>query len=172
MSALRKGLLDGHSIVLAGALPGNVVDLLSSLGATVSAFDESDEERALEWAQAAAPVNAVVCSIAGGLEEVERAWTAIRAVAVGALIPTGAGTIVLLAPRPGDVMHADAVRAALENLARTLSVEWARYGITTTAICPGARTAEEDLATVVAYLCSPAGAYFSGCRFELDALAG
>jgi hypothetical protein len=25
---------------------------------------------------------------------------------------------------------------------------------------------------VVAYLCSPAGAYFSGCRLELDATAG
>lgn len=172
MSALRKGLLDGHSIVLAGGVPGNVGDLLSSLGASVTAFDESDEELALAWAQDAAPVNAMVCSIAGGLEEMERAWTGIRAVAVGALIPAGAGTIVLLAPRPGGVRHADAVRAALENLARTLSVEWARYGITTTAIWPGARTAEADLSTVVAYLCSPAGAYFSGCRFELDATAG
>jgi hypothetical protein len=172
MSALRKGLLDGRSIVLAGDLPGNVGDLLSSLGASVTAFGESDEERALQWAEAAAPVNALVCSIAGGLEEVERAWTAIRAVAVGALIPAGAGTIVLLAPRPGTVSHGDAVRAALENLARTLSVEWARYGITTTAIWPGARTAEDDLATVVAYLIGPAGAYFSGCRLELDAAAG
>jgi hypothetical protein len=172
MSALRKGLLDGRSIVIAGDVPAHVGDLLSSLGASVSAFEESDEERALVWAQAAAPVNAVVCSIAGGLEEVERAWTAIRAMAVGALIPAGAGTIALLAPRPGYVSHAEAVRAALENLARTLSVEWARYGITTTAIWPGARTAEEDLATVVAYLCSPAGAYFSGCRLELDATAG
>lgn len=170
MSALRKGLLDGHSIVLAGDVPGTVGDLLSSLGASLSAFEESDEERALEWAQAAAPVNAVVCSTADGLKEVERAWTAIRAVAVGALIPGGAGAIVLLAPRPGEVEHADAVRAALENLARTLSVEWARYGITSTAIWPGARTAEEDLATVVAYLCSPAGAYFTGCRFEMDAV--
>lgn len=172
MSALRKGLLDGHSIVLAGDVPGSVGDLLSSLGAGVTAFEDSDEERALQWAEAAAPLNALVCSITGGLEEVERAWTAIRAVAGGALIPRGAGMIVLLAPRPGDVTHGDAVRAALENLARTLSVEWARYGITTTAIWPGARTAEDDLATVVAYLCSPAGAYFSGCRFELDAAAG
>jgi hypothetical protein len=172
MSALRKGLLDGHSIVLAGEVPGNVADLLSSLGASVSPFDEPNEERALQWAQGAAPVHAVVCSIAGGLEAVERAWTAIRAVAVGALIPGGAGAIVLLAPRPGEVGHADAVRAALENLARTLSVEWARFGITTTAIWPGTRTTEEDLATVVAYLCSPAGTYFSGCRFELDAIAG
>jgi hypothetical protein len=172
MTPLRDGLLEGRSVALAGAVPGSVGELLSSLGASVKPCDFSDEEPALEWAQAAAPVNSVVCSIAGGLEEVEHAWTAIRALAVGALIPAGAGTIVLLAPRPGEVEHLDAVRAALENLARTLSVEWARYGITTTAIWPATRTTEEDLATVVAYLCSPAGAYFSGCRFGLDAIAG
>ncbi len=170
MTPLRKGLLEGQSVVLAREVPASVGDLLSSLGASVSAFDESDEERALEWAQAAVPVNSVVCSSGGGLEEIEPAWMAIRALAVGALIPAGAGSIVLLAPRPEAVAHADAVRAALENLARTLSVEWARYGVTTTTIWPGARTTQEDLATVVAYLCSPAGAYFSGCRFELDAM--
>ncbi len=157
--------------MLAGGVPASLGELLSSLGASVNALSESDEERALEWVQAAVPLNSVVCWSDGGLEGVEQAWTAVRAVAVGALIPAGAGTIVLLAPRPHEVKHGDAVRAALENLARTLSVEWARYGITTTAIWPGARTTEEELATLVAYLCSPAGAYFSGCRFELDATA-
>jgi len=170
MTLLRKGLLEGQSVVLVDAVPASVSDLLSSLGASVRAFAESDEERALEWAQAAAPVNSVVCFSGGGLEEVEDAWTAVRALAVGALIPAGGGTIVLLGPSPAAVTHAGAVRAALENLARTLSVEWARYGITTTTIWPEARTAEDDLGTVVAYLCSQAGAYFSGCRFELDAM--
>ena len=36
--------------------------------------------------------------------------------------------------------HADAARAGLENLARTLSIEWARYAITLVAIAPGRAT--------------------------------
>ena len=51
---------------------------------------------------------------------------ATRAVATGALIPAGAGKCVLIAPRPDRGPFAGAARAALENLARTLSVEWAR----------------------------------------------
>ena len=170
VTVLRKGLLDGQSVVLLDDVPASIGELLSSLGASLGALSEPDEERALELARAAAPVNSVVCSAGGRLEGVEHAWTAIRALAVGALIPAGGGTIVLLAPRPATSPQAGAVRAALENLARTLSVEWARYGITTTAIWPGPRTSEDDLAELVAYLCSAAGAYFSGCRFDLGAL--
>jgi hypothetical protein len=170
VTTLKKGLLEGHSLVCCGEVPRSVGERLSSLGASVTPLGESDEQRAVEWARAAAPVNSVVCS-SNELEAVERMWTAIRAVAVGALIPGGAGTIVLVGPLPARASHADAVRAALENLARTLSVEWARYGITTTAIWPGLSTSEDDLAELAAYLCSPAGAYFSGCRFELDSLA-
>jgi lipopolysaccharide/colanic/teichoic acid biosynthesis glycosyltransferase len=91
-------------------------------------------------------------------------------VANGALIPAGAGAIVLIGPRPDAGAHTEAVAAALENLARTLSVEWARYGISATAVVPGARTSAEDLATLIAFLCSVAGAYCSGCRFDLDAI--
>jgi NAD(P)-dependent dehydrogenase (short-subunit alcohol dehydrogenase family) len=90
-------------------------------------------------------------------------WTAISAVTREAFIPAKAGRIVLLASRE----DAGVVKAALENLARTLSVEWARHGITTTAIAPGPSTTDEELATVIAYLCSEAGAYFSGCRFDV-----
>jgi hypothetical protein len=171
MTLLRPGLLDGRSIVLVDGVPASVGDQLSSLGATVSVYrHQPDEERALEWAREAAPLNAVVCPSGGGLEDVEHAWAAIRAVAVGALIPAREGTIVLLAPRPDALAHGGAVRSAVENLARTLSVEWARYGITATAVWPGASTSDEDLATLIAYLCSRAGNYFSGCRLELDAL--
>jgi hypothetical protein len=171
MTLLRPGLLDGRSVVLVGAVTPTVRDELSSLGATVSSYCErADEERALAWAREAAPVAAVVCASDGGLDEVDDAWTAIRAVAVGALIPAGGGKVVLLAPRPDAVVHAGAVRAALENLARTLSVEWARYAITATAVWPSQSTSDGELATLVAYLCSGAGDYFSGCRLELDAL--
>ena len=63
--------------------------------------------------------------------------------------------------------YADAARAGLENLARTLSIEWARYGITTVAIAPGEKTAASEVAALIAYLASPAGAYFSGCLLDL-----
>jgi NAD(P)-dependent dehydrogenase (short-subunit alcohol dehydrogenase family) len=73
------------------------------------------------------------------------------------------GLIVLIAPARGDVHHA-AARAGLENLARTLSIEWARHGIRPVAILPGAPGAVAEL---VAFLASPAGAYYAGCAFTL-----
>ncbi|MBV8956986.1 MAG: hypothetical protein JO179_22805 [Solirubrobacterales bacterium] len=76
---------------------------------------------------------------------------------------------MLIAPRAGAGDHADAARDGLENLARTLSVEWARFGITTTAIVPAAAAREQDVALLVAFLLSPAGDYFSGCRLEIGA---
>jgi NAD(P)-dependent dehydrogenase (short-subunit alcohol dehydrogenase family) len=170
VTALRKGLLEGQSVVLVGGVPASVGELLSSVGANLAAVSEPDEERVVERAQAAAPANSIVCASGAELEGIERAWIAIRAIASGALIPAGAGRIVLLAPGAAASPHACAVRAALENLARTLSVEWARYGITTTTIWPGPGTQEGEIAELVAYLCSPAGAYFSGCRFDLDSV--
>jgi hypothetical protein len=73
----------------------------------------------------------------------------------------------VIAPRPDAGAFAAAARAALENLARTLSVEWARYGITATAIAPGASSTDDQIAELVCFLISPAGDYFSGCVFSL-----
>jgi citronellol/citronellal dehydrogenase len=105
------------------------------------------------------------------------AWQASREVANAAFIDAGrAGRIVYLAPTPrssgaGDaspsVECVDAARAGLENLSRTLSIEWARYGITLVTIAPGQRTSQAQVAALVAYLGSPAGAYFSGCLLDL-----
>jgi NAD(P)-dependent dehydrogenase (short-subunit alcohol dehydrogenase family) len=97
----------------------------------------------------------------------EAAWVATRGVAAGALIPAGAGKVLLIAPRAAGAAFASAARAALENLARTLSVEWARYGVTAVAIAPGAATTDDDLAELVCFLVSVAGDYFSGCAFDL-----
>jgi len=98
----------------------------------------------------------------------QSAWSVTRAVANAAFIERRrGGRIVLLAPAAGAGAHADAAGAGLENLARTLSIEWARYDITPVAIAPGARTPPEHTAAVVAYLASPAGAYFSGCLLDL-----
>jgi citronellol/citronellal dehydrogenase len=113
---------------------------------------------------------------AGGdllLAVTDRAWTAVRAIATGALIPSGdGGKVVLIAPPPRAWHHSGAARAALQNLARTLSVEWARYRITVTAIAPGDETPDEELAALVGYLASPAGDYFSGCEFDLGGAGG
>ena len=108
---------------------------------------------------------------AGGMREVlDRAWDSIRPVAVEAMIPREDGRIVLLAPRPGDPVAAG-VRAGLENLARTLSVEWARFQIRPVAILPGTATSPAEVAELVAFLASPAGEYYSGCAFTLGAIA-
>jgi NAD(P)-dependent dehydrogenase (short-subunit alcohol dehydrogenase family) len=97
----------------------------------------------------------------------DTAWAAMRAVANAAWIEPGApGKIVLIAPSPAPGAIAEAAVSAFENLARTPSIEWARYGIKPTAITP-ATTPVEDVATVVAYLVSPAGDYFSGSRLDL-----
>jgi NAD(P)-dependent dehydrogenase (short-subunit alcohol dehydrogenase family) len=85
-----------------------------------------------------------------------------------AVAPAPAGAAAPPAP-PGTAPdpHADAVRGAVENIARTLSIEWSRHGIRTVAITPGARTTDGQLAALAAYLASPAGDYFSGARLAL-----
>jgi NAD(P)-dependent dehydrogenase (short-subunit alcohol dehydrogenase family) len=85
------------------------------------------------------------------------------------MIDHGGGLIVLIAPRPGSPA-AEAARAGLENLARTLSVEWARFEVRPVAILPGDATSSAEVAELVAYLASPAGAYYSGCAFTLGAV--
>lgn len=107
----------------------------------------------------------------GLVATLEASWRVTRAVANAAFIPDEAGgRIVYVAPptrASGGEAHADATRAGLENLARTLSIEWARYGIAPVAVAPGPGTPAEQIAGVVAYLASPAGDYFSGCELDL-----
>jgi NAD(P)-dependent dehydrogenase (short-subunit alcohol dehydrogenase family) len=101
------------------------------------------------------------------------AWQVSHAVANAAFIAAQRrGRIIYIAPacaRGENVAGAlaDAARAGLENLARTLSIEWARYEITTATIAPGVSTSGEEVAALCAYLASPAGAYFSGCQLDL-----
>ena len=98
------------------------------------------------------------------------AWEVTRAVANAAFIDAGRpGRIVYLAPPSRDAARRrarGAARAGLENLARTLSIEWARYAITLVTIAPGEHVAGE-VGALAAYLGSPAGAYFSGCLLDL-----
>ena len=156
MTVLRQGLLSTRAVALAGGPPRGLIDALSGAGARLlDRLVTLDEDRAREWAAAQAPIDALVYAAGpafetGGQsalgEATERAWIATRAVATGALIPGGAGKVVLIAPRPDRGPFSAAAGAALENLARTLSVEWARYGVTAVAIAPGSATLEEEVA--------------------------
>jgi NAD(P)-dependent dehydrogenase (short-subunit alcohol dehydrogenase family) len=97
----------------------------------------------------------------GGSDALDEAWDAIRA----HMLPPAEGLIVLIAPPPGDA-HTEAARAGLENLARTLSIEWARHGIRPVTILPGGGDPRAT-AELVGFLASKAGAYFAGCAFTL-----
>lgn len=188
---LRPGVLEGISVLIAGVgdSPAAVIaSTLAGLGASVSIWQaaaaESSEpqgERGVENADllivdaAAMFAEALKSESEGGAGQaaslracLDRSWQATQAVATAAFIEPGRpGQIVYLAPAPDAGIHADAARAGLENLARTLSIEWARYAITTVTIAPGVDTSERELATLAAYLGSPAGAYFSGCLLDL-----
>jgi citronellol/citronellal dehydrogenase len=92
------------------------------------------------------------------------------------------------------MVHSGAARAAVENMMRTLAVEWARFGIKTCALAAGQFATEtlltkypqvvvdnlersipigragrpEEMAWLVAYLASPAGDFFSGTTITID----
>ncbi len=124
-------------------------------------------------------------------------WQMTSAAATKAFIPQGGGRVIsiTLSPHTGvpGVVHSSAARAAVENMTRTLSIEWARFGIRLTAVAPGqietdafrenygfaidriAKTIPlgrlgrpEEVAWLVSYLASPAGDFFSGAVLTLD----
>jgi NAD(P)-dependent dehydrogenase (short-subunit alcohol dehydrogenase family) len=196
---LRAGLLEGVSIIIAGAaapaggelgFAAAARDLCLSLGAGVAACEaaavgEAQDREAADYASIEAAsqrlggAHVLIVDGAGLFalapesdalsETLQGTWNLTRSLANRAFIPGSAGgRILLLAPpsTPG-AGHATAAAAGLENLARTLSVEWARYGITVLAVAPGPETAAEEVATLCAWLASPAGAYFSGCLLDL-----
>jgi citronellol/citronellal dehydrogenase len=130
---------------------------------------------------------------------VEGTWLVTHAVATRAMIPEARGgkiVNVTLSPHHGlpGMAHSSAARAAVENLTRVLSIEWARFGIRLTALAAGhfgtetLRTkypaavvegvagtvplqrlgTEEEFAWLVAFLASPAGDYFSGAVLTID----
>jgi NAD(P)-dependent dehydrogenase (short-subunit alcohol dehydrogenase family) len=182
---LRAKLLEGRRVALAGGIEPEISDALAAQGAVLELLPvgelSSEEERVGEWGRAHAPLHAFVYSAAkrfgaGGeqalLSSLDEAWAAVREVAVGALLePEHPAKVVLLGPRADAGPLAEAVRAGLENLARTLSVEWARYGVSVVAVTPGPRTTAMELRTLIAFLVSEAGEYLSGCRIELGSTA-
>ena len=172
----RPGLLGGVAVALAGPARDAVAATLASLGADARPIEVASDEEAPPEATGAAVlvVDTEGWFVATGASDelaplraaADNAWIATRAVANAAWIQPKApgGKVIFIAPRPSDGTHAEAARSALENLARTLSIEWSRYGIRTTTITPADDWTDEHLAGLVAYLVSPGGDYFSGTR--------
>jgi citronellol/citronellal dehydrogenase len=125
-------------------------------------------------------------------------WLMTHAAATKAFIPQGGGSVisVTLSPHNGmpGMVHSGAARAAVENMTRTLATEWSRFGIRTCAIAAGqfatdtfvnkypkeivesvhrtipmGRVGESDeMAWLIAFLSSDAGAFHSGSVITLD----
>jgi NAD(P)-dependent dehydrogenase (short-subunit alcohol dehydrogenase family) len=129
---------------------------------------------------------------------VQGTWQMTHAAATKAFIPQGEGKVVSITVSPHmgfpGMVHTGAARAAVENMMRTLSVEWARFGIRLVAVAVGQfdtetlRTkypkqvvenvagtvplgrlgTEDEMAWLVAYLASPAGDFYSGSVITID----
>jgi citronellol/citronellal dehydrogenase len=128
---------------------------------------------------------------------VDAAWDLTRIVAVRSMIPNGEGVVVFIgfSPRRGmaDFAHAAAARAALENLAGSLALEWSEHGIRTVCVALGNIATEsldgygpervakwerevplgrlgtpEEAAALIAFLVSPGGAYVTGTTVVMD----
>jgi citronellol/citronellal dehydrogenase len=129
---------------------------------------------------------------------VQGTWQMTHAAATKAFIPQDGGKVVsvTLSPHHGmpGMVHSGAARAAVENMMRTLSIEWARFNIKLCAVAAGqfdtevlrtkypkavsenvARTVPmgrlgtpDEMAWLIAYLASPAGDFFSGAVLTID----
>jgi NAD(P)-dependent dehydrogenase (short-subunit alcohol dehydrogenase family) len=173
---LRPGLLEGQAVaVLAAGEPGGAAAAAcAEMGAEVTRL-ETVRPDALGGRLDTLVIDAASLFAAAPQEGLtplracaDTAWEAARAAGTGAMIEAeGGGKIVVIAPDPDAGPHARGARAALENFARTLSIEWARYDIRVSTIHPAPTTDPADVAALVAYLASPAGDYFSGCLFTL-----
>ena len=128
---------------------------------------------------------------------VDAAWDLTRTVAERSMIPNEEGVVVFIgfSPRRGmaEMAHAAAARAAVENLAGSLALEWSAHGIRTVCVALGniasegldgygpERVAEwerevplgrlgtpEEAAALIAFLASPGGAYVTGTTVVMD----
>lgn len=128
---------------------------------------------------------------------VDAVWDLTRMVAERSMIPNREGLVVFIgfSPRRGMplMIHSSAARAALENLAGGLAIEWSRYGIRAVCVACGAidtkgfrsygdawveeasRTVPlgrlgrpEEVASVIAFLASSGGRYVTGTTIVVD----
>jgi citronellol/citronellal dehydrogenase len=128
---------------------------------------------------------------------VDAAWTVTRTVAVRSMIPRRHGLIVFIGftPLRGNpgFAHACAARAAVANLAAGLALEWSRHRIRSVCVALGtilteglAQYGEEaierwrrgvplgrlgtpaEVASLIAFLATPAGGYITGTTIAID----
>lgn len=128
---------------------------------------------------------------------VDAVWAMTREVATRAFIPQRSGLAVFLAfsPHRGipGMVHATAARAAIENLAAGLSLEWSRYGVRSVAVAPGTIVSEgleqytdaarseweqgvplgrlgrpDEIGGVIAFLATDAARYITGTTITVD----
>jgi citronellol/citronellal dehydrogenase len=128
---------------------------------------------------------------------VDAVWDLTRTVAERSMIPNKDGVVVFIgfSPRRGmaELAHAAAARAAIENLAGSLALEWSAHGVRTVCVALGniategldgygpERVAEwerevplgrlgtpEEAAALVAFLASPGGGYVTGTTVVMD----
>ena len=128
---------------------------------------------------------------------VDAVWDLTRLVAERSMIPNKEGAVVFIgfSPRRGmaDMAHAAAARAAIENLAGSLALEWSEHGIRTVCVALGniategldgygpERVAEwerevplgrlgtpEEAASLIAFLVSRGGGYVTGTTVVMD----
>jgi citronellol/citronellal dehydrogenase len=183
LDVLRPGVLEELTLCVVGD-GATERERAAALGARVVTVDGdlADEEAVAVAVGALGHIDVLVVDAAsafvaagGGMaglrSAVDDGWNVVRAVVNASWVSegegaaAGGGKVVFLAPAPDAGEHANAVGAALENAARTLSVEWARFGVRITAVRPREGASEDERAELVAFLASPAGDYFTGCSF-------
>jgi citronellol/citronellal dehydrogenase len=124
-------------------------------------------------------------------------WYMTQAVANRWMIPNGGGSVINVVANiwrgmPG-IAHTGAARAGVVNLAKSLAIEWARHRIRVNCVAPGVIATEglqvyppevireisskiplkrmgtaAETAAAIAFLASPAGAYFTGATLAMD----
>lgn len=128
---------------------------------------------------------------------VDAVWDVTRCVAERSMIPRRGGLVVTLgiSPRRGSPLmaHSAAARAALENLAGSIAINWSRYGIRGVHVAAGVIDTEglegygddmkrqirsviptgrfgtaEEVGDLIAFLATSGGSYVTGTTIVVD----
>jgi NAD(P)-dependent dehydrogenase (short-subunit alcohol dehydrogenase family) len=124
-------------------------------------------------------------------------WNMTSVVATQVFIPQKKGKIINIIAQivrgfPGMV-HTGSARAGVDNLTKTLAIEWAPYGINVNAVAPGIILSSgterydvgilknaikaipkgragkvEEVAALVAFLCTPIADFITGQTYYID----
>jgi NAD(P)-dependent dehydrogenase (short-subunit alcohol dehydrogenase family) len=174
VAALVGSLADGGRLTAAVAAHGVYPDTLASLDTATGAFRDVLE-----------------INLIGAFVVAREAARAMRPAGGGAIVLLGSANG--LGAEPGQAAY-NVSKAGIHSLAQSLGVELGRDGIRVVAVAPGwvrtamteayitpelasgasrynaqARIAEpEEVAALIAWLCSPAASYLTGCTIPVD----